>query len=122
VVAARRVGLAPLVRPPGSTMGAGGDGGIHVDPRYVGLTGTSVAAGHVAGAVALMQEAAVRAKGCYLRTFQVQEALRSTATAMPGYQAWEVGAGALDITAAVQKAREMPALIAPDPWLCPGLP
>jgi serine protease AprX len=121
VVAARRVGLAPFVQPPGSNMGAGGDGAVHVDPRYVGLTGTSVAAGHVAGAVALMQEAAVKAKGCYLRTFQVHEALRSTATAMPGYQPWEVGAGALDIAAAVQKARDMPALIAPDPWLCPGL-
>jgi serine protease AprX len=121
VVAARRPGVAPLATPPGSTVGAGGDGAVHLDRRYVGMTGTSVAAGHVAGAVALMQEAAVKAKGCYLRASQVQEALRSTATAMPGYQPWEVGAGALDITAAIQKAKDMPAILSPDDWMCPGL-
>jgi serine protease AprX len=121
VIGARRAGLAPLVQPPGSTLGAGGDGAIHADRRYVGLTGTSVAAGHVAGAVALIQQAAVEAKGCYLTAKQVREVLQSTATPMPAYQPWEVGAGALDITAAVEKAKDVPAVIFPDVWMCPGL-
>jgi hypothetical protein len=68
-----------------------------------------------------MQEAAVRAKGCYLTAKQVRDVLQSTATAMPAYQPWEVGAGALDITAAIQKAKDVPAVIFPDVWMCPGL-
>jgi serine protease AprX len=121
VVSARRAGLAPLVQPPGSNLGAGPDGAVHIDRRYVGMTGTSVAAGHVAGAVAVIQQAAVEAKGCYLTAKQVREVLQSTATPMPAYQPWEVGAGAVDITAAVQKAKAVPAVIMPDDWMCPGL-
>ncbi|MFN2545642.1 MAG: S8 family serine peptidase [Actinomycetota bacterium] len=120
VVAARRPGIAPFLQPPGSFLGAHGDGSVGLDRRYVALTGTSVSAAHVAGAVALMQQAAVQAKGCYLTTAQVRDILGSTATSMPGYAQWQVGRGDVNITAAVLSARSAPAIHNPEPWMCPG--
>jgi serine protease AprX len=119
VVAARRLGFAPFVQPPGSLLGAHGSGAIGLDRRYVALTGTSVSAGHVAGAVALMQQAAVRAKGCYLTAYQVRDILRATATAIPGTNPWDVGAGAVDITSAVYAAISAPRIFSENPWMCP---
>jgi serine protease AprX len=118
VIAARRPGVAPYLQPPGSPLGAGPSGQIEIDRRYVSMSGTSVSAAHVAGAVALMQEAAVKGSGCYLTADQVIDILRSTATPMPGYQPWEVGAGALDITAAVNASRGG-GPFSVDPWMCP---
>ena len=82
------------------------------------MTGTSVAAAHVAGTIALMQEAARKASGCYLTGQQVIDILRATADPMPGYQEHEVGAGALDVTDAVARASVggPPSI---DPWMCP---
>jgi serine protease AprX len=118
VIAARRPGVAPYAQPPGSNLGAGRSGQVEIDKRYVSMTGTSVAAAHVAGAIALMQEAAVKGSGCYLTWDQVVDILRSSATPMPGYQPWEVGAGALDITAAVNAA-SAGGPHSEDPWMCP---
>ncbi len=78
----------------------------------------SVAAAHVAGAIALMQQVAVEASGCYLTAHQVLDILRSTADPMAGYQDHEVGAGALDVTDAVARASVGgPRSI--DPFMCP---
>lgn len=118
VVAARRPGLAPLTQVPGSNLGGRPHDTPGIDRRYVPLTGTSVSAAHVAGAIAVMQEAAVKANGCYLPTSQVIDILRSTADPMPGYESWEVGAGALDVKGAIARAEAGgPASI--DPWMCP---
>jgi serine protease AprX len=119
VVAARRPGVAPYAQPPGSELGGGpGSKGVTTDRRYVAMSGTSVAAAHVAGAIALMQEAARKGSGCYLSAQQVSSILRSTATPMQGYASWEVGAGALNVTAAVHAASGGGAPN-PDPWMCP---
>lgn len=122
VVAARRIGLAPFAQDvPGSLSpsAAGGSDRITTDPDYVPLTGTSVAAAHVAGAVALMQQAAVDAKGCYLTVPQVREVLEATATPMQGYQRSDVGAGMIDVTAAVSYARFIPKVDSLDLFMCP---
>lgn len=121
VVAAQRVGLAAVTTIEGDhTLGASGGGGK--GSKWLGyhaLTGTSVAAAHVAGAVALMQQAAVEAKGCFLTTPQVYEILAQTATSMPGYLEHEVGAGAVDATAAIWGARFAPRIHSIENWMCP---
>jgi serine protease AprX len=124
VISARRPGFAPYVQPPGSFLGAGphpagpDPKGLGVDRRYVSLTGSSVAAAHVAGAIALMQEAARKGSGCYLPAAAIANILRSTATPMFGYASWEVGAGALNVAAAVNAASGGGGF-SPDPWMCP---
>jgi serine protease AprX len=87
VVAARRPGLSPYATLPYSYSGGHGTARVRGLPTddYVSLSGTSVAAAHVAGVVALMQQAAVEAKGCYLTVEQVRDALQSTATPVPGH-------------------------------------
>lgn len=119
LTAARRVGTANVGTPPGSLQAGGGDPtGDQTDPHYVAMTGTSVAAGYVAGAVALIQHAAHDETGCYLEAFQIREILRTTATPVDG-ERWEVGAGAIDVPAAVQAAREHERNASRDPWMCP---
>ncbi len=59
-------------------------------------SGTSMAAPHIAGVVALMLDA-----NPSLTPAQIKEALRATARPMPGYAEWEVGAGYVDALAAV---------------------
>jgi serine protease AprX len=120
VVAARRPGFAPVAQLPTSNLGGRPHSEIGIDRRYVPLSGTSVSAAHVAGAIALMQEAAVKANGCYLSAQQVIDILRSTADPMSGYQAHEVGAGALDVRSAVNQARSG-GPFSQDVWMCPGV-
>ena len=71
------------------------------EPFYTCASGTSMAAPHIAGVVALMQEAA----GGRLSPSQVLNALTSTARPIPDYALWEVGAGYVDAFAAVMKVR-----------------
>lgn len=68
-------------------------------PFYTTLSGTSMSSPHVAGAVALMEEA-----NPSLSPDQAKQILANTATPMPGYQEFEVGAGYLDAYGAVQAA------------------
>jgi serine protease AprX len=63
------------------------------------LNGTSMAAPHVAGVVALLQEAA----GGRLTPDQVLGILKKSATRLPGYGEWEVGSGYVDAHAAVRR-------------------
>jgi serine protease AprX len=68
---------------------------------YTCIDGTSMAAPHVAGTIALLEQAA----GGNLSPDQAYEAIRATARPMPGYAQWEVGAGYLDAYAAVQAVK-----------------
>lgn len=67
--------------------------------RYTMSSGTSFAAPHVAGTIALMLEAAPQ-----LNPDQIKRILQLTATPMLGYSRYEVGAGYLNSYAAVRKA------------------
>jgi serine protease AprX len=70
-------------------------------PYYFCIGGTSMAAPHVAGTIALMEEAS---KG-RLTPDQALNALRRTARPMVGYEEWEVGAGYMDAHAATRYVR-----------------
>ncbi len=67
---------------------------------YAAASGTSMATPHVSGTVALMLEA-----NPALTPDQVKSALELTATPMPGYQPYEVGAGYLNAFEAVRTVR-----------------
>lgn len=67
-------------------------------PYYTTMSGTSMAAPHVAGIVALILEANPK-----LSPLEVKQIIESTATNMPGYEAWEVGAGYINAYAAVDQ-------------------
>jgi serine protease AprX len=69
---------------------------------YTCASGTSMASPHIAGVVALMQEAA----GGTLKPNQVLNALTATARPLPGYATWEVGAGFVDAYAAVMAVKK----------------
>jgi serine protease AprX len=68
-------------------------------PFYTTLSGTSMAAPHAAGVVALMLEVDPT-----LTPLEVKSILEQTATDMPGYKEWEVGAGYIDAYDAVKRA------------------
>ncbi len=68
---------------------------------YTCAGGTSMAAPHVAGTIALMEEAA---KG-RLTPAQAYSAIVRTAIPLSGYGEWEVGAGFLDAYAAARSVR-----------------
>lgn len=68
-------------------------------PFYTTLSGTSMAAPHVAGIVALMLDA-----NPTLTPAQVKQILQDTATPMSGYATWEVGKGYVNAYNAVDKA------------------
>lgn len=65
-------------------------------PYYTTMSGTSMAAPHVAGIIALMLEA-----NPLLSPSEVKSILEQTATSMPDYAAWEVGAGYVNAYKAV---------------------
>jgi serine protease AprX len=68
-------------------------------PSYAVSSGTSFAAPHVAGTIALMLQA-----NPALTPDQIRNILQETATPMLGYTRYEVGAGYLNTYAAVRKA------------------
>lgn len=68
-------------------------------PFYTQISGTSMATPFIAGTVALMLDA-----NPTLTPAQVKQILTDTATAMPGYEEWEAGAGYVNVWAAVDKA------------------
>jgi serine protease AprX len=68
-------------------------------PYYTTMSGTSMAAPHVAGIVALMLEANPK-----LSPLEVKEIIKNTATNMPGYESWETGSGYVNTYAAVDVA------------------
>ncbi|WP_303311054.1 S8 family serine peptidase [Hymenobacter sp. BT730] len=68
-------------------------------PYYTTLTGTSMAAPHVAGIVALMLDA-----NPALTPYQVKAILEETTTNLPNRESWEVGRGMANAYAAVDRA------------------
>jgi serine protease AprX len=71
-------------------------------PYYTTMSGTSMAAPHVAGIIALMLEA-----NPLLSPSQVKSVLEKTATVMPDYAVWEVGAGYVNAYKAVDASFKM---------------
>lgn len=68
-------------------------------PYYTMISGTSMATPHVAGIIALMLEANPN-----LTPLETKRLIQETATNMPGYERWEVGAGYVNAYAAVAAA------------------
>ncbi|WP_223700510.1 S8 family serine peptidase [Sutcliffiella deserti] len=68
-------------------------------PYYTTFSGTSMAAPHVAGIIALLLEVNPQ-----LDSMEVKEILQNTATEMKGYEDWEVGAGYVNAYEAVKLA------------------
>lgn len=68
-------------------------------PFYTMISGTSMATPHVSGIIALMLEANPK-----LDNLAIKRILQETATNMPGYQRWEVGAGYVNARSAVAAA------------------
>lgn len=95
----------PTVTAPGvSILAARASGGTSTPsttffPWYTSLSGTSMAAPHVAGIVALLLDA-----NPSLTPAQVKAILEDTADLMTGYEAWEVGAGFVNAYDAVTAA------------------
>ncbi len=71
-------------------------------PFYTYKSGTSMAAPHLAGLIALMLEA-----NPALTWRDTKRILKQTATNMPGYDAWEVGAGYANVEAALAMALDL---------------
>ena len=78
-------------------------------PYYGNVSGTSMAAPHVAGLVALMQQASYESRGVYLTPHEVKQILQGTAqedgnAGLPTYQGYSMGAGLVDAKAATDAA------------------
>ncbi len=68
-------------------------------PFYTMISGTSMATPHVSGIIALLLEA-----NPSLDNASIKQILQETATNMPGYERWEVGAGYVNARSAVAAA------------------
>jgi serine protease AprX len=76
---------------------------IEEQARYACASGTSMAAPVTTGVIALMEQAT----GGRITPDQTLDVLTSTATAMPAYYFWEVGAGYVNARAAVEAAMRL---------------
>jgi subtilisin family serine protease len=83
--------------------GACGANGLEDFRHYMCIGGTSMSAPHVAGVLALMEEAV----GRDLTPAELYKLVISSARPVPPLQQWEAGAGMLDAVAAVRAAREL---------------
>lgn len=94
--------ISTRVVAPVSSLGAADDA-ENIEPAYIPyyttMSGTSMAAPHIAGVAALLLEADPS-----LSPREVKQVIQQTATNMPGYESWEVGAGYVNAYAAVDKA------------------
>ncbi len=99
IVSARAIAVDPLT--PLSLPDEIGNGYIPPEmlPFYTEKTGTSMAAPHLAGLIALLLEA-----NPALTWREIKPLLKKTASNMPGYAPWEVGAGMVNIEAALADA------------------
>ncbi|MDP3711899.1 MAG: S8 family serine peptidase [Mycobacteriales bacterium] len=84
----------------------GGDAPTGTDQAYYARSsGTSMAAPHVAGVIALVQQAAHSSRGTWLTPLEVRNLLQNTARPMmPSYQHYSAGAGYVDAFAAATAA------------------
>ncbi|HZT60387.1 MAG TPA: S8 family serine peptidase [Pyrinomonadaceae bacterium] len=71
---------------------------VNMLPYYTQISGTSMATPFIAGTVALMLDADIT-----LTPDEIKQILVDTASRMPGYDEWEVGAGYVNVYAAVDK-------------------
>lgn len=69
---------------------------VHL-PYYTTFSGTSMAAPHTAGIIALILEVDPT-----LSPDEIKELIQQTATPMPGYETWEAGAGYVNAYAAIK--------------------
>ncbi len=102
IISARAIAVDPFT--PLDTQADIDAGDIPLDqlPYYTHKTGTSMAAPHLAGLTALLLEANPE-----LTWREVKQIFRTTATNMPGYAAWEVGAGFANVEAALAMAMNL---------------
>lgn len=93
--------ISTRVLAPVSSLGATSDAEF-IEPAYLPfyttMSGTSMATPHVAGIVALLLEADPT-----LSPNEIKQVLQDTATNMPGYETWEVGAGYVNAFAAIDQ-------------------
>lgn len=99
IISARAIAADPFAPLDTEADIAAGDIPTAQIPYYTHKTGTSMAAPHLAGLTALLLEA-----NPALTWREVKPIFKATATNMPGYAAWETGAGFANVEAALAMA------------------
>lgn len=99
IISARAIAADPFAPLDTEADIAAGDIPLEQIPYYTHKTGTSMAAPHLAGLTALLLEA-----NPALTWREIKPIFKATATNMPGYAAWETGAGFANVEAALAMA------------------